>query len=94
MTHMLCNFIQHSDHLECLTQTFIFYADFVFLCAHNVCFSALPDSFCNLEIPVINMELDGIFDLPHISPFRNSVVHLESSDSREESEEDCESTAL
>lgn len=56
-------------------------------------FSALSDSLCNLDIPVIDMELDGIFDLPHIYPFRNSVALLGSTYTRAESEE-AESTAL
>ncbi|XP_044194392.1 rho GTPase-activating protein 44-like isoform X1 [Thunnus albacares] len=51
-------------------------------------------SLCNLDIPIINMELDGIFDLPHISPFRNSVALLESTNNRAESEEESESTVL
>ncbi|XP_039991002.1 rho GTPase-activating protein 44-like [Xiphias gladius] len=56
--------------------------------------SMSTDSLCNLDIPVINMELDGIFDLPHISPFRNSVALLELAHSRAESEEESESTVL
>ncbi|KAM9837105.1 rho GTPase-activating protein 44-like [Aulostomus maculatus] len=56
--------------------------------------SMSTDSLCNLDIPVIDMELDGIFDLPHISPFRNSVALLESSNSRAEPEEETESTVL
>ncbi|KAM7381180.1 hypothetical protein PAMA_012158 [Pampus argenteus] len=56
--------------------------------------SMSTDSLCNLDIPVINMELDGIFDLPHISPFRNSVAPLESTNNRAESEEESESTVL
>ncbi|XP_037611250.1 rho GTPase-activating protein 44-like isoform X4 [Sebastes umbrosus] len=56
--------------------------------------SMSTDSLCNLDIPVIDVELDGIFDFPHISPFRNSVALLESTNNRAESEEDCESTAL
>lgn len=47
-----------------------------------------------MDIPIINMELDGIFDLPHISPFRNSVALLESTNNRAESEEESESTVL
>ncbi|XP_070846530.1 rho GTPase-activating protein 44-like isoform X3 [Chaetodon trifascialis] len=56
--------------------------------------SMSTDSLCNLDIPIINVELDGIFDLPHISPFRNSVALLESAGSRVESEEESESTVL
>ncbi|KAM7370420.1 hypothetical protein PAMP_009972 [Pampus punctatissimus] len=56
--------------------------------------SMSTDSLCNLDIPIINMELDGIFDLPHISPFRNSVALLESTNNRAESEEESESTVL
>lgn len=56
--------------------------------------SAPPDSLCNLDIPIINMELDSIFDLTHISPFRNSAAQLESNGSRSDSEEESESTVL
>ncbi|XP_026207068.1 rho GTPase-activating protein 44-like isoform X1 [Anabas testudineus] len=56
--------------------------------------SMSTDSLCNLDIPVINMELDGIFDLPHISPFSNSVALLASTNRRAESEDESESTAL
>ncbi|KAG7219831.1 hypothetical protein INR49_005853 [Caranx melampygus] len=56
--------------------------------------SMSTDSLCNLDIPVINMELDGLLDLPHISPFRNSVALLELSNNRAESEEESESTVL
>ncbi|XP_023262597.1 rho GTPase-activating protein 44-like isoform X1 [Seriola lalandi dorsalis] len=56
--------------------------------------SMSTDSLCNLDIPVINMELDGLFDLPHISPFRNSVALLELTNNRAESEEESESTVL
>ncbi|XP_019217862.1 rho GTPase-activating protein 44 isoform X3 [Oreochromis niloticus] len=56
--------------------------------------SMSTDSLCNLDIPVINMELDSIFDLTHISPFRNSVAQLESANSKEDSEEESESTVL
>ncbi|XP_027145553.1 rho GTPase-activating protein 44 isoform X2 [Larimichthys crocea] len=56
--------------------------------------SMSTDSLCNLDIPIINVELDGIFDLPHISPFRNSVALLESTGNRAESEEESESTVL
>lgn len=55
----------------------------------------MPDSLCNLDIPIIDVDLDGIFDLTHISsPFRNSVALLGSTGSRAESEEECESTVL
>lgn len=56
-------------------------------------FSPLTDSFCNLDIPVIDMELDGIFDLPHIAPFRNSVALMQSTNGTE-SEDESESTVL
>ncbi|XP_026171683.1 rho GTPase-activating protein 44-like isoform X2 [Mastacembelus armatus] len=56
--------------------------------------SMSTDSLCNLDIPVINMELDGIFDSPHISSFGNSVAPLESTGDRAELEEESESTAL
>ena len=56
--------------------------------------SSPPDSLCNLDIPIIDVELDGIFDLTHISPFRNSVALLESTGIRAESEEESESTVL
>ncbi|XP_072230188.1 rho GTPase-activating protein 44-like isoform X4 [Leuresthes tenuis] len=56
--------------------------------------SMSTDSLCNLDIPIIDMELDGIFDLTHISPFRNSVALLESTRSRADSEEESESTVL
>ncbi|XP_070783044.1 rho GTPase-activating protein 44-like [Enoplosus armatus] len=57
--------------------------------------SMSTDSLCNLDIPIINMELDDIFDLPHISPFRNSVALLESTNNRAASEEEeSESTVL
>ncbi|XP_049915305.1 rho GTPase-activating protein 44-like isoform X1 [Epinephelus moara] len=56
--------------------------------------SMSTDSLCNLDIPVINVDLDGIFDLPHIAPFRNSVALFESTTNRGESEEETESTVL
>ncbi|XP_041670871.1 rho GTPase-activating protein 44-like isoform X5 [Cheilinus undulatus] len=56
--------------------------------------SMSTDALCNLDIPVIDVDLDGIFDLPHISPFRNSVALLESTNNRAESEEESESTVL
>ncbi|XP_061563674.1 rho GTPase-activating protein 44-like isoform X3 [Cololabis saira] len=56
--------------------------------------SMSTDSLCNLDIPIINMELDSIFDLTHISPFRNSVALGESINSRADSEEESESTVL
>ncbi|XP_036937101.1 rho GTPase-activating protein 44-like isoform X3 [Acanthopagrus latus] len=56
--------------------------------------SMSTDSLCNLDIPIIDVELDGIFDLTHISPFRNSVALLESTGIRAESEEESESTVL
>ncbi|KAM8730098.1 rho GTPase-activating protein 44-like isoform 1-T1 [Acanthopagrus schlegelii] len=56
--------------------------------------SMSTDSLCNLDIPIIDVELDGIFDLTHISPFRNSVALLESTGIRVESEEESESTVL
>ncbi|KAM9774157.1 rho GTPase-activating protein 44-like isoform 1-T1 [Syngnathus typhle] len=59
--------------------------------------SMSTDSFCNLDIPVINMELDSLLDLAHISHLRHSVALLDSSRLRStESEggEDSESTVL
>ncbi|KAM6898686.1 rho GTPase-activating protein 44-like [Lycodopsis pacificus] len=56
--------------------------------------SMSTDCLCNLDIPVINVDLDGIFDLPHISPFRNSFALFESTSSRAEPEEESESTVL
>lgn len=47
-----------------------------------------------MDIPIINVELDGIFDFPHISPFKNSVTLVRSTGSRAESEEESESTML
>ncbi|KAM9715745.1 LOW QUALITY PROTEIN: rho GTPase-activating protein 44-like [Menidia menidia] len=46
--------------------------------------SMSTDSLCNLDIPVIDMELDGIFDLTPIRPFRTRL----------DSEEESESTVL
>ncbi|XP_078019308.1 rho GTPase-activating protein 44-like isoform X1 [Epinephelus lanceolatus] len=56
--------------------------------------SMSTDSLCNLDIPIINVDLDGIFDLPHIAPFRNSVALFELTTNRGESEEETESTVL
>ncbi|XP_060884203.1 rho GTPase-activating protein 44-like isoform X2 [Labrus mixtus] len=56
--------------------------------------SMSTDALCNLDIPVIDVDLDGIFDLPHIAPFRNSLALLESIKKRAESEEESESTVL
>ncbi|XP_031698780.1 rho GTPase-activating protein 44-like [Anarrhichthys ocellatus] len=56
--------------------------------------SMSTDCLCNLDFPVINVDLDGIFDLPHISPFRNSLALFESTSSRAEPEEESESTVL
>ncbi|KAF1373554.1 hypothetical protein PFLUV_G00240120 [Perca fluviatilis] len=56
--------------------------------------SMSTDSLCNLDIPIIDVDLDCIFDLPHIAPFRNSVAPFESSNDRAESEEESESTVL
>ncbi|XP_041830175.1 rho GTPase-activating protein 44-like isoform X2 [Melanotaenia boesemani] len=56
--------------------------------------SMSTDSLCNLDIPIIDMELDGIFDLTHISPFRNSVALLNSTNSRADSDDESESTVL
>ncbi|KAM6897606.1 rho GTPase-activating protein 44-like isoform 1-T1 [Xenentodon cancila] len=56
--------------------------------------SMSTDSLCSLDIPIINMELDSIFDLTHISPFRNSVALRESMTSRADSKEESESTVL
>ncbi|XP_063076738.1 rho GTPase-activating protein 44-like [Engraulis encrasicolus] len=61
--------------------------------------SMSTDSFCNLDIPAINVELDGILDVAYGALTRQSVVMaavaLEASAStKAESEEDSESTAL
>ncbi|XP_019743364.1 rho GTPase-activating protein 44-like isoform X5 [Hippocampus comes] len=59
--------------------------------------SMSTDSFCNLDIPVINMELDGLLDLAQISHLRHSVALLDSSRLRtteSEEGEDSESTVL
>ncbi|XP_029934438.1 rho GTPase-activating protein 44-like [Myripristis murdjan] len=56
--------------------------------------SMSTDSLCNLDIPIINVELDGIFDVPYIAPFRNSVAVLESTNNKAESEDESESTVL
>ncbi|XP_077406864.1 rho GTPase-activating protein 44 isoform X5 [Vanacampus margaritifer] len=59
--------------------------------------SMSTDSFCNLDIPVIDMELDGLLDLAHISHLRHSVALLDSSRLRtaeSEEGEDSESTVL
>lgn len=40
------------------------------------------------------MELDSIFDMPHISNFRNSLTFYDSSHKGAESEEESESTVL
>ncbi|XP_053715884.1 rho GTPase-activating protein 44-like isoform X6 [Synchiropus splendidus] len=56
--------------------------------------SMSTDSLCNLDIPVINMELDALFDLPQIAPYRNSLSLLETTYRRVESEEEAESTVL
>ncbi|XP_062382802.1 rho GTPase-activating protein 44-like [Sardina pilchardus] len=60
--------------------------------------SMSTDSFCNLDIPAINVELDGILDVAYGALHRHSVVMaavaLEASTGRAESEEDSESTVL
>ncbi|XP_040924355.1 rho GTPase-activating protein 44-like isoform X6 [Betta splendens] len=56
--------------------------------------SMSTDSLCNLDIPVINMELDGIFDLPHISPFKNLAALIGSAHVGAEAEDEPESTVL
>ncbi|XP_071062767.1 rho GTPase-activating protein 44-like isoform X3 [Pseudochaenichthys georgianus] len=56
--------------------------------------SMSTDCLCNLDIPIIDVELNCIFDLPHISPFRNSVALREPTGFRAESEEESESTVL
>ncbi|XP_031655122.1 rho GTPase-activating protein 44 isoform X4 [Oncorhynchus kisutch] len=55
--------------------------------------SMSTDSFCNLDIPIINVELDGIFDEPKMAPYRNSVAVVRSTP-KAESEEESESTIL
>ncbi|KAK0137572.1 Rho GTPase-activating protein 44 [Merluccius polli] len=56
--------------------------------------SMSTDSFCNLDIPIINVELDGIFDEPRIAPYRNSIAIVQTTCSKAESEEESESTVL
>ncbi|KAK1881600.1 Rho GTPase-activating protein 44 [Dissostichus eleginoides] len=56
--------------------------------------SMSTDCLCNLDIPIIDVELNCIFDLAHISPFRNSVALREPTGFRAESEEESESTVL
>ncbi|XP_054624224.1 rho GTPase-activating protein 44-like isoform X5 [Dunckerocampus dactyliophorus] len=57
--------------------------------------SMSTDSLCNLDIPVINMELDGLLDLAHMSHLRHSVALMDSTYRRTaESEEESESTVL
>ncbi|XP_034073375.1 rho GTPase-activating protein 44-like isoform X9 [Gymnodraco acuticeps] len=56
--------------------------------------SMSTDCLCNLDIPIIDVELNCIFDLPHISPFRNSVALREPTGFKAESEEESESTVL
>ncbi|XP_037836876.1 rho GTPase-activating protein 44 isoform X2 [Kryptolebias marmoratus] len=56
--------------------------------------SMSTDSLCNLDFPNINMALDGILDLTHISPLRNSEAPLGWTDNGMDSEEDSESTVL
>ncbi|XP_041710278.2 rho GTPase-activating protein 44 isoform X4 [Coregonus clupeaformis] len=55
--------------------------------------SMSTDSFCNLDIPIINVELDGIFDEPKMVPYRNSVAVVQPTP-KAESEEESESTIL
>ncbi|KAL0984244.1 hypothetical protein UPYG_G00138980 [Umbra pygmaea] len=55
--------------------------------------SMSTDSFCNLDIPIINVELDGIFDEPQMVPYRNSVAVVQLTVNTEEVE-DSESTIL
>ncbi|XP_029563944.1 rho GTPase-activating protein 44 isoform X6 [Salmo trutta] len=55
--------------------------------------SMSTDSFCNLDIPIINVELDGIFDEPKMAPYRNSVAVVRPTP-KAESEEESESTIL
>ena len=104
MTHMLCATSSSIDEttsgiisVSTKITSSVFYFTLLTSC---LCLSALPDALCNLDIPVIDMELDGIFDLPHIAPFRNSVALLESTGNKAavaavvESEEESESTVL
>nr|XP_057924491.1 rho GTPase-activating protein 44-like isoform X4 [Doryrhamphus excisus] len=57
--------------------------------------SMSTDSLCNLDIPVINMELDGLLDLARMSHLRHSVALMDSAFHRTaESEEETESTVL
>ncbi|XP_077959036.1 rho GTPase-activating protein 44 isoform X21 [Gasterosteus aculeatus] len=56
--------------------------------------SMSTDSLCNLDIPFINLDLDGIFDLAHISTLRNSLALFGSTNNGAEPEEEPESTVL
>ncbi|XP_077482133.1 rho GTPase-activating protein 44 isoform X5 [Stigmatopora argus] len=59
--------------------------------------SMSTDSFCNLDIPIIDMELDGLLDLAHISRLGYSLAPLDSRRLRvaeSEDGEDAESTVL
>ncbi|KAL6094489.1 arhgap44 [Pungitius sinensis] len=56
--------------------------------------SMSTDYLCNLDLPFINLDLDGIFDLPHISTFRNSLALFGATDSGAKPEEESESTVL
>ncbi|KAM9560268.1 rho GTPase-activating protein 44-like isoform 5-T5 [Salvelinus alpinus] len=55
--------------------------------------SMSTDSFCNLDIPIINVELDGIFDEHKMATYRNSVAVVRPTP-KAESEEESESTVL
>lgn len=99
MTHLLCvtssSIDEATSGMICFTLQPLFILNILFVLSLTVpVFLLCTDSLCNLDIPVIDVDLDGIFDFPHISPFRNSVALLESTNNRAESEEDCESTAL
>lgn len=84
-----------APHSVCVTSSSISKDCYFLLCLLPLMFlSPLPDTFCNLDIPVIDMELESILDLAHISPFRNLVTLLESTNSRADSEEESESTVL
>lgn len=69
-----------------------------FLIPRSTSTPPLLDSFCNLDIPAINVELDGILDVAYGALHRHSVVMaavaLEASAAKTESEEDSESTIL
>lgn len=110
MTHMLCVTVAHHSTLtnprlkwtlalanNCITHINSHLSLSFPLClisVHLISIPTLLDAFCNLDIPIIDVELDGIFDEPRIAPFRNSVAVVESTNCKVESEEEFENTIL